>query len=89
MKIKSGYILHSIGDEHVVVPIDERTKEFHGMLRLNSTGSYLWNLMLEEFTVDSLLSKLQEEYDVKDIEEAKNTITNIISNLLKAGILDE
>ena len=42
MKIKKGFVLRVVGGEHVVVPVGEMSKQFHGMINLNETGAFLW-----------------------------------------------
>ena len=44
MKIKQGFVVRKVGDSHVVVPVGELSKTFHGMINLNETGAFLWNL---------------------------------------------
>lgn len=87
MRLKSGFVLHSIGSEHVVVPVDERTKEFHGMIRLNDTGAFLWKHMNDDFTIDTLMSYLEEEYDIKERSAAVKSIENIVNTLIKANVI--
>ena len=43
MKIKKGFVVRKVGNEHVVVPVGELSKTFHGMINLNETGAFLWN----------------------------------------------
>ena len=38
MKIKDGFILRSVSDAYVVVPLGEAAKTFNGMITLNETG---------------------------------------------------
>lgn len=85
MKIKSGYVLFTMGDEYVVVPADERTNEFHGMVTLNETGAFLWEQMENNFTVDSLKTALLNKYDVSssDAELAVNSFISQVSELIE------
>ena len=48
MKIKEGFVLHSVGDENVVVAIGKMTKKFRGMIRLNSTGAFIFRQLEKE-----------------------------------------
>ena len=64
MKIKDGFILRSVSDAYVVVPLGEAAKTFNGMITLNETGAFLWK-KLSESDVDekSLVDSLLNEYD--------------------------
>ncbi len=88
MKIKSGFVIHSVGDEHIVVPVGERTRNFHGIVRLNNSGQYLWEIMKDEFTVQTLVSALLEKYDVT-AETAEKTATAFIKELEDGGLLEK
>ncbi len=88
MKIKSGFLLHEMGDEYVVVPIEERTMEFHGMIRLNGTGAFLWKQMQSAFTKESLTAALLDTYEV-DEETAAHTAEAFVRKLWNAGVVEE
>lgn len=40
IKIKEGFLLRKVAGDHVVVPVGEAGKVFHGMIRLNDTGAF-------------------------------------------------
>ncbi len=80
MKIKTGFILYSMGEDHVVVAIEERSKEFNGMIRLNDTGVFLWKQMQEEFTIEGLVAALMKEYNISE-ETAKEGVTLFMESL--------
>lgn len=42
MKIKEGFIIRQVGGENIVVPIGKTGKDFHGMIKLNDSGAFLW-----------------------------------------------
>ena len=88
MKIKSGFVLHKVGGEHVVVPVGKRTKEFSGMIRLNDTGAFLWQHMEGTFTADSLTASLLSHYDVPE-ETAATTVARFIENMRRANLLED
>ena len=89
MKLKSDFILHTVGGEHVVMPVGERTQEFHGMIRLNESGAFIWERMTEQgtFTIESLVAALLEHYDVTD-SVAAATVEKFIASLTDAGIVE-
>ena len=66
MKIKKGFVVRKVGDAHVVVPVGELSKTFHGMINLNETGAFLWNFFTEEHTVEEAVKALCAEYDVEE-----------------------
>lgn len=40
MKIKDGFIMNRVGNQHVVVPVGDASVERHCMVRLNDTGAF-------------------------------------------------
>ncbi len=87
MKLKSGFILHAVGGEHIVVPVGARTKDFRGMIRLNGTGAFLWEHMKEEFTPESAVGALLSEYDVTE-DVATTAVNNFLATLREADLLE-
>ena len=66
MKIKKGFVIRKVGDAHVVVPVGELSKTFHGMINLNETGAFLWEFFTAEHTVDEAVAALCAEYEVEE-----------------------
>ncbi len=87
MKIKSGFILHAVGGEQVVVPVGARTRDFKGMIRLNETGAFLWQQMSSEFTRESATAALLAEYDVTE-EVAVASVDKFIGILREGNLLE-
>ena len=60
MKIKKGFVVRKVAGENIVVPVGGMSKTFHGMIKLNDTGNFLWNFFLKDHTereaVEALLS---------------------------------
>ena len=81
MKIKSGFVVRTVGGESVVVPVGEMSKKFHGMINLNETGAFLWAFYSTEHTVEDGVNALLAEYEVEkevaqaDVEAFVSTIT--------------
>ncbi len=83
MKLKSGFVVHAIGNEHIVVPVGENTVNFKGIIKLNSSGKLLWDRMQQEFTLDDLVNTLLENYEIDEATAAKHAeafLQNLINN---------
>ena len=64
MKIKEGFIIRQVGGENIVVPIGKTGKDFHGMIKLNDSGAFLWRFFTEEHT--EAVAALLNEYEVDE-----------------------
>ena len=87
MQINKDFTIQKVGSQYVAVPVGETSKHFHGMVRLNGTGAFLWRAlsqrdMSEAELVDALLS----EYDVSR-EVAQADVHRIVEALAENGIL--
>ena len=81
MQINPDFTIQKVGASYVAVAVGETSKNFHGMIRLNETGAFLWNKMTErDMTEEALVDALLEEYDI-DRETAAHDVHNMIESL--------
>lgn len=88
MKLKDGFIKSKLGEECLVVPVGAQTVDFRGLITLNETGEFLWEILTEEKTEDELVKALLAEYDV-DEETAKKDVHAFLDTLSEKGFLEE
>lgn len=88
MKIKDGFLLRQVGDNHVVVPVGIQTVDFRCIITLNEVGAFLWQKMTVDCTVADLVEALLAEYDVTaDIATAD--VERFVASLREKNLLDE
>ena len=89
MKIKNGFVLRQVCGENVIVGEGLEAINFGKLLSLNETAAWLWQQAAEmgDFTIDSLVAKLLEEYDVT-VDVARNDVSNIINEWLKVEVVE-
>ena len=88
MKINPDFTIQKVGNSYVAVAVGETSKSFHGMVRLNETGAFLWNLMKEkDLTEEELADAMTAEYDV-DRETAVKDIRKLLDSLKGYPILE-
>lgn len=88
MKIKDGFMMHKVGERAVVVAVGENTKNFHGMINLNSTGEFLWKMLENGATEKEMLASMLDTYEVAP-EEAEKGVKGFVEKLKAAGVLEE
>ena len=75
MKIKKGFITKKVAGDVIVIPAEQALVDFKAVITLNETGAYLWDLLKEEQTKESLIENMCKEYDAEkelinaDVEE--------------------
>lgn len=87
MKIKNGFVLHNVGDENIVVAVGKMTTKFHGMIRLNDTGAFIFKLLEKGTDENGIVSALMTEYGI-DEATAKTASSSFLSQLTEAGVLE-
>lgn len=88
MKIKSGFVIEKVGTGYLAVAVGERAQEFSSMVRLNSTGAFLWNCLSDnDMTHEELLDRVLATYDVAR-EAALADIVAFEKILIENGILE-
>lgn len=88
MKIKKGFAKRNIAGSEIVVPVGAAQNDFNGMITLNESGSFFWDAMVEDTTIDEVVEKVIGEYDV-DAETARKDVEKFAALLRENGILED
>ena len=86
MKIKDGFMVRKIAYQYMAVPVGARAKELHGMIGLNETAAFLWELLKEDRTEEELVQMLLAEYEVEEAQ-AQRSVNRFREILKKEGVL--
>ncbi len=87
MKIKEGFILREVMGNYVVVAVGHASKNFRGMIKLNSTAVDIWNLLGEGKDENEICELLLSKYDVERSQLEKD-IRTTVNRLIEQGILE-
>ena len=87
MKIKNGFVVRKIANQYMAVPVGARAKELHGMIGLNETAAFLWELLKEERTEEELAALVFEEYEISE-EHALEAVQRFCKSLQEEGVLE-
>jgi hypothetical protein len=89
MTIKKDYVLKTIGDELIIVPVKDEAVRFNGIITVNKTAAFLFQLLQEEdLSVSELTHLVTEKYDIKK-ETAQKDVEAFIKKCKKNGLLNE
>ena len=88
MKLKDGVIFTQVADETIVVTVGEAAEAFRGMIKLNSTGAFIAQRMLQETTREELVTALRQEYAV-DEETALKAVESIVEKFASVELIKE
>ena len=100
MRINPDFTIQKVGGSWVAVAVGETSKTFHGMVRLNETGAFLWKMLAEkdcteEELVEGLakyapgftaadLDKIADSLDYAFIEGKKRYVSFSVRALFKS-----
>lgn len=89
MKIKDGFKIRTICNEHIVVAEGIEQVNFNKMVYLNSSAAYLWESVAgKDFTVKDLSDLLLGKYEVEEAVALQDA-AKIANSWMDAGLLDE
>ena len=88
MIIKKGFVAKEIAGQYVVVALGEASKIFNGIIKLNESGKFIWDLLADGKDKDDIIAALLEEYEGVDRETAEKDLDNFVSILKGANILE-
>ncbi len=88
MKIKDGFILRDIAGKAYVVAVGERSKSFKGMVSLNETGKFIWQILEKGATKDEIIDKIVSEYEGADKSAVEDDVISFIAKLERDNILE-
>lgn len=83
-----NFIKRQIGSGFAIVAIGAATKKFNGMISVNETGSFIWDRLAEPLTLEELVDKVTEEYEV-DAETARKDVLAFLDVLKGVGAVAE
>ena len=86
MKRNPEFLLREVADSLVIVPVGSATAGFPGMITLNATGAFLWELLEQEQTLDSLVTAVTAHYDVEEAV-ARQDAKAFVERLLPTGAI--
>lgn len=88
MRIIPGFLIRQVAGETIAVPTGDAAHCLSGLVALNGSGEFLFELLQTEQTEESLLRAFTDAYDVGD-DVAKTDIADFLALLRKHGMLVE
>lgn len=85
MKVKDNYISKHVLDNDIII---DKTGYNNNLIKLNETASFMFEKLKEGISLENLIEKMAEKYDVnKDVLE--NDVKEFINKLKELNIIEE
>lgn len=88
MRIVPGFIVRQIADQIVAIPSGESARALSGLVALNGSGRFLFDLLQAPRTEEELVAAMLEAYDVDDAT-ARADVSEFLTALRRSQLLDE
>lgn len=88
MRIVHGFIVRQIADQIVGIPTGASAQVLSGLVALNETGRFLFELLQTSRTEEELVRAMVDAYEV-DADTARADVTEFLTFLRSSQLLDE
>ena len=88
MHVVPGFVVREIAGETIAIPAGAAARELSGLLALNGSGQFLFELLQTEQTEDSLVNAMLETYEI-DEATASADVVEFVEILRNSGVLAE
>lgn len=73
MRVSDRFVLRTIADEHLLIPVGEAAITVKGLIALSESGVLLYEKLKSECSKDDLVAVLRGEYEVSQEEADRDT----------------
>ena len=88
MRLKYKFIVRNVAGQTVALAVGEDNKHFNGMIKLNSVGEYIFKLLENDISYESIISSLTDKYDVSE-SDAEKSVSAYLDTLRKNDLITE
>lgn len=88
MKRDGEFIVSEIAGEYIILPTGSAALRFHRLITINEVEAFLWELLAQEQTEESLVQNVLRTYEV-DEKTARQDVANFVERLKDGPIVGE
>lgn len=88
MQIKKGFVLREVAGQAIVIATGDASMHFHGMIKLNDTGEFIWKALEQGNDKNEIINALTDRYDVAR-EQATADASRFINQMCDNGLLEQ
>lgn len=88
MKVRDQFVLRTIADEPLLIPVGEAAITTKGLIALSQSGALLYEKLKDGCTQENLVDALVKEYDVSR-QEASRDVEDFLNQMRELNMLLE
>ena len=90
MKLNENFLIHKSENGEILIPVGEETKRFHGVVKLNNTGSEIVHLLENnDMSLEDLFEHFYKSCPNDDKEVIKQGVSEFIKKLYEINAIVE
>ena len=86
-KTRPGVVLTTIAGQNILVASKSLTPSCPFSSQINETATFCWRILEQGADMDTLLHKLCEEYEIEDVEQVRDDLEQLVSQMLESNYL--
>ncbi len=87
MKRKDDVLLRNVGGQDLLVPLGAKVVDMNGMVVLNPTGRFIWELLAEDRSLEDLVTAVVDRFEV-ETDRAGADVRAFVDDLSRQGWID-
>ena len=88
MKLNENFLIHQSDNGEILIPVGDETKRFHGVVKLNDTGSEIVHLLENnDLSLEDILNHFYSECPNDDKEAIKKGVSEFINKLVEINAI--
>ena len=88
MKTSDKFILKTIDDESMLIPVNHDYMSVQQIINLNESSLCIYQMIKEGLDEDQIVNKMLSIYDVKE-DVLRADVKRIINQFIELGVIDE
>ena len=90
MKLNEKFLIHKSDNGEILIPVGNETKRFHGVVKLNDTGSEIVHLLENnDMSLEDLFNHFYKSCPNDDKEVIKQGVSEFIKKLYEINAIVE
>lgn len=88
MKLKYNFVTNEVAGKIVAVAVGDDAVKFNGFIKMNKTGTEIFNLLKSDLSREELVEELKKIYPEEEETVLRKSAEDFLTKLSQAGVLE-